>query len=217
MPEEMSVGDEWKFTTTIPLYERIDLEDKEGLQALIRMIDFARNNKHLHEQLNQLSQQGPLWDGDVICKADRGDLLKIGACVKVCVRGEQGYNACSYYGHELLGIYDWLYGRLGKNLPDDQPQLADNFTEGGGAACDPEWPHEGAQYFWLNHRGRPETNIWRNDRLDRYRRDCFLGIFKTHALADNAARTIKRIMERLRVGDSVTIARGAIDEETIKL
>lgn len=112
MPEEMCTDDKWKFETSIPLYERLDIEDREGLQELIRMIDFARNNKHLHEQLFQLQAKGPLWDGDVICKSDRGELMQAGACVRVCVRGEQGYSACSYYGHELLGIYDWLYGSL---------------------------------------------------------------------------------------------------------
>jgi hypothetical protein len=48
----------------------------------------------------------------VVSKNDRDVFLEIGACSKVCVKGEQGYNACTYFGSRLLGIYNWLYGSL---------------------------------------------------------------------------------------------------------
>jgi hypothetical protein len=102
-------------TTTIPLNERPDLNDKDELVELVHMIDFARNNKRLHEQLWQLHATGPLWDGDVISKTDRNELLQIGACGKVCVKGEDGFNACTYFGRSLLHVFDWLYGKLPKH------------------------------------------------------------------------------------------------------
>ena len=97
-------------TTTIPLNERPDLDDKEELIELIHMIDFAKRHRTLHEQLYQLHAKGPVWDGDVISKSERSDLLRIGACAKVCVKGEDGFNACTYFGRSLLRVYDWLYG-----------------------------------------------------------------------------------------------------------
>ena len=98
--------------TSIPMHTRIDLLDKEERDDLIHMIDYAVTNKRLHEQLYQLHSRGPVWDGDVISKSDRSDLLDIGACSKVCVKGEDGFNACTYFGRSLLQIFDWLYGDL---------------------------------------------------------------------------------------------------------
>lgn len=98
--------------TTIPMHERPDLLDCKGALDLIHMIDFAKNNKRLHEALYQLHAKGPVWDGDIISKSERDSLLDIGACAKVCVKGEQGFNACTYEGRMLLRIYDWLYGSL---------------------------------------------------------------------------------------------------------
>jgi hypothetical protein len=94
--------------TSIPLHERPDLSDNEENIQLVRMIDFAVRHPGLVEQLAQLYTYGPLFDGDVISKSDRDDLLSIGACTKVCVRGEDGFNACSYFGSDLLRVYQWI-------------------------------------------------------------------------------------------------------------
>jgi len=107
-------------TTSIPLYERPALLDKSEAVELIHMIDFARNNKRLHEQLYQLHSRGPVWDGDVVSKADRSALLDVDACAKVIVKGEEGFNACTYRGRQMLRIYDWLYGELGPKSPDSK-------------------------------------------------------------------------------------------------
>jgi hypothetical protein len=98
--------------TSIPLYERVDLLDAAERDELIHCIDFAKCHQDLHEQLYQLHSRGPVEDGHVISKSDRDALLKIGACVKVCVHGKQGYNACTYFGSRLLRIYDWMHGTL---------------------------------------------------------------------------------------------------------
>lgn len=99
--------------TTIPLNERIDLLDDHERVELIHMIDYAVINQRIHEQLYQLHSRGPVWDGDVISKSERSELLDIGACAKVCVKGEDGFNACTYFGRSLLRIFDWLYGPMG--------------------------------------------------------------------------------------------------------
>jgi len=48
------------------------------------------------EQLNQLLHQGPVWDGNVISKSCRDDLLQYGLAVRCCFMGNQGYTAASY-------------------------------------------------------------------------------------------------------------------------
>jgi hypothetical protein len=98
--------------TSIPNYARPDLLGLSELVGLIHLIDFARSNKRLHEALYQLHSRGPVWDGDVISKSDRNALIGIDACAKVCVKGQDGFNACTYHGRSLLHIYDWLYGPL---------------------------------------------------------------------------------------------------------
>lgn len=91
---------------------RIDLMDDWERSELLHMIDYAKINPHLHESLFQLSKNGPCWDGDVISKSCRDELLDIGACSKVLVKGEQGFNACTYFGSYLLSVFDWLHGSL---------------------------------------------------------------------------------------------------------
>lgn len=88
----------------------------------IRMTDFALKTRNLHEALYQLHKNGPVWDGDVISKSYRDELLDCGACAKVCVKGEDGYNACTYFGRALLEIYDWLFGPLGQKTEDARRQ-----------------------------------------------------------------------------------------------
>ncbi|RYY67678.1 MAG: hypothetical protein EOO12_00025 [Chitinophagaceae bacterium] len=98
--------------TSIPMHERLDLLDDAERFELLHMIDFARQNRRLHEALYQLHNNGPVWDGDVVSKTYRSDLLDIGACAKVIVKRQEGFNACTYLGRRLLRIYDWLYGAL---------------------------------------------------------------------------------------------------------
>ena len=43
-------------------------------------------------------KHGPLFDGDVPSKAGRNSLVKSGYMSKVVVKGEDGYNACTYRG-----------------------------------------------------------------------------------------------------------------------
>lgn len=114
--------------TTIPHNARPEFADKSELVDLVRMIDFAKQNGRLHESLYQLHKNGPVWDGNVICKSDRDMLLYVGACSKVVVKGEDGFNACTYTGMHLLSIYDWLYG----SLKDHRCANVQRLETGGG-------------------------------------------------------------------------------------
>ena len=53
------------------------------------------------EQLEQLVN-GPVWDGDVISKADRGAIFDMGLAVRVCCKGEQGYTGANYIAFSIL-------------------------------------------------------------------------------------------------------------------
>lgn len=48
------------------------------------------------ECLSQLLLNGPVWDGDITSKSDRGELFNLGLAVRCCFKGEQGYTAATY-------------------------------------------------------------------------------------------------------------------------
>jgi len=107
--------DFWKdYCSNLQNGERPDLNSKEENVRLILMINYAIRNRFLHEALLQLAERGPLFDGDVISKNFRDQLLDCGACSKVLVNGEDGFNACTYLGRNLLKVYNWLFGHLGQ-------------------------------------------------------------------------------------------------------
>ena len=101
----------WKnYCEKLPNGERPDLNSRVENQLELLMVNFALNHRQLHEPLYQLAKNGPVWDGNVISKSCRDSLLDAGACAKVLVRGEDGFNACTYLGRELLRVFDWLHG-----------------------------------------------------------------------------------------------------------
>lgn len=65
----------------------------------------------LHEQLGQLVN-GPVWDGDVISKSDRGELFDLGLAIRVCVKGEQGYTGATDFAYSVWTRMNEI--RLGK-------------------------------------------------------------------------------------------------------
>jgi hypothetical protein len=48
------------------------------------------------EQLNQLLHQGPIWDGNVLSKSARDDLISFGLATRCCFMGEDGYTVATY-------------------------------------------------------------------------------------------------------------------------
>ena len=55
------------------------------------------------EALAQLVNGGPVYDGDVISKAARDDLLRWGLAGRAHVRGQQGYTVANYRGGDVHG------------------------------------------------------------------------------------------------------------------
>lgn len=52
--------------------------------------------------------RGPLFDGDVPSKTSRNSLMEKGFIVKVVVKGEDGFNACTqkgFYAFKLIQIH----------------------------------------------------------------------------------------------------------------
>lgn len=54
------------------------------------------------EVLFQLVKNGPVWDGDLIAKSGRDELLDNGLAVKCCAKGEQGFQVANYVGWNVL-------------------------------------------------------------------------------------------------------------------
>lgn len=59
-------------------------------------------NSLQREALRQLVEQGPVWDGDVLSKSARDDLLQCGLASRACVKGEQGFTVANYRGWDVL-------------------------------------------------------------------------------------------------------------------
>jgi len=48
------------------------------------------------EVLKQLLFQGPVWDGYILSKSARDELISYGLATRCCFMGEQGYTAATY-------------------------------------------------------------------------------------------------------------------------
>lgn len=64
------------------------------------------------ETLRAIHDRGPLYDGDVPSKAIRDELLEMDLIEKVVVGGEQGFQACTYFGSSVLESISHEIGRL---------------------------------------------------------------------------------------------------------
>ena len=64
-------------------------------------------DKHLHESLAQLIG-GPVWDGDVISKSCRDELIDLGLALRVCCNGQQGYTGATYLAYSVMKIVEQI-------------------------------------------------------------------------------------------------------------
>lgn len=93
----------------------------ESVRALFRMLDHlevtSRYATHEYietckliwkvlpqDSLRQLMKV-PTWDGDVISKAARDDLIALGLATRCCFKMEQGYTVATYLAYTV-----WKYG-----------------------------------------------------------------------------------------------------------
>lgn len=69
----------------------------------------------MRDQLKQLLFQGPVWDGNVISKSDRDDLIDLRLATRCCFLGEQGYTAATYMAYSVFkqGHGDFIVKKRG--------------------------------------------------------------------------------------------------------
>lgn len=77
------------------------VNDEERYRCANEIYFHLRKSGH-YEQLLQLVKNGPIYDGDVISKSRRNDLIRWKLAVRCCFKGEQGYTAASYYGWTVI-------------------------------------------------------------------------------------------------------------------
>lgn len=83
-------------------FGRVDLSTVKEIEYQLKCFEQAASlNSNAVETLSSALKTGPLWDGDVPSKSGRDDLLDIEAIAKVVVKGEQGFNAATYHGHNV--------------------------------------------------------------------------------------------------------------------
>lgn len=59
-------------------------------------------SKSHREQLAQLVMRGPVWDGDVISKSTRGDLLQLRMASRALYKGAEGHTVATYFGARVF-------------------------------------------------------------------------------------------------------------------
>jgi hypothetical protein len=83
------------------IHESVELstpeEIKRACELIIRVQDM---NSGERDVIRATHKHGPLVDGDIPSKSARDQLVKDGFVAKVVVRGEDGFNACTYLGRQ---------------------------------------------------------------------------------------------------------------------
>lgn len=91
------------------LHESTDLSTDAELKAACKLIIRAQSMTGGEiDTIAAAFESGPLWDGDVPSKSARDTLTVDGFMQRVVVKGEEGFNACTYLGARLY--------RLGKAI-----------------------------------------------------------------------------------------------------
>lgn len=81
------------------LYEGIELSSAEEIRDACKLIIRVQGmNGGERDTIRATYRYGPLFDGDVPSKVSRDALVEEDFVTKVVMRGEDGYNACTYKG-----------------------------------------------------------------------------------------------------------------------
>jgi hypothetical protein len=84
-----------------------NLMSKNELKEALELIGIAVTmSGAARDTLLQLRDKGPIWDGDLISKAGRTELIDNGGAVQCVVKGQQGYQACTYQGWVLAKLIE---------------------------------------------------------------------------------------------------------------
>ena len=81
------------------IHSDLSLDSPEEIKTNIELIAKVQEmNSGEREMIIATFNQGPLYDGDVPSKSARDTLVSDGFISKVIVKGEDGFNACTYKG-----------------------------------------------------------------------------------------------------------------------
>lgn len=81
------------------IHESVELSSANELKEAVKLIvEVQAMNSGMRDCIRAAYLNGPIDDGDVPSKSGRDALLTSGYISKVVVRGEQGFNACTYKG-----------------------------------------------------------------------------------------------------------------------
>jgi len=81
------------------LHENTDLSSAEEIKSACELIiEVQAMNGAERDCILGGYKHGPLFDGDVPSKSGRDRLVEKGYMARVVVKGEEGYNACTYKG-----------------------------------------------------------------------------------------------------------------------
>lgn len=77
----------------------------DGVKFISKIQELKDNEKDV---LIAIFEYGPLYDGDVPSKSGRDILLCDGFASKVVVKGEEGFNACTYNGARAYRLIKYM-------------------------------------------------------------------------------------------------------------
>lgn len=73
----------------------------EKYEALAQSVWQGMDPGH-REALGQLVNEGPVYDGDIVSKSHRDDLMSWGLANRCCVKGQQGFASANYTGWDVF-------------------------------------------------------------------------------------------------------------------
>lgn len=84
------------------IQESTETSSPEELKRACELIAMAQEMPHAEREVLLCAyKHGPLYDGDVPSKSGRDALMEKKLIAKVVVKGEDGYNACTYRGRDV--------------------------------------------------------------------------------------------------------------------
>lgn len=90
-------------TTDAEILEAVHYDEKLSTEAEMTyaktvLAHVKTMSPSLRSSLRVFFTNGPLFDGDVPSKTERTELVEAGYVAKIVVKGEEGFNACTYRG-----------------------------------------------------------------------------------------------------------------------
>jgi len=77
-------------------------DDGWELSAFILAVILTSSQREVLKQILHT----PTWDGDIVSKCARDDLIDMGLATRCCYRGEQGYTAATYLAYTVAHALD---------------------------------------------------------------------------------------------------------------